>query len=269
MISLQELITRGRFLLSDAPERLRLFQLVNGRLSTHELASATNRHVNNVRRDLTALANAGLIQQRISESGPMTRNGFPLWEKVPLAREIPTRYFSSIGPRPAAEPSDNTEEGTRRKSKLGRGKLELTVPSESEILAIAKNGEDQLHEFKAPGVEARKITRELAAMLNTKRGGMVLYGIDDDCNILGSDMSRQKIDQPIQNSVRSSIFPSAMVRLHSVPVVGSEVIVMIAPPWNRRDIYQFDEKVLIRKGTNVFGATPDELRRMHEGEAIA
>jgi hypothetical protein len=44
--------------------------------------------------------------------------------------------------------------------------------------------------------------------------------------------------------------------------MGNEVLVIIVPPWNRRDVYQFDEKVLIRKGTNVFAAKPEESKLM-------
>ncbi len=40
------------------------------------------------------------------------------------------------------------------------------------------------------------------------------------------------------------------------------------PPWNRWDVYQFDEKVLIRKGTNAFAAKPEELRKLHRGEFV-
>jgi hypothetical protein len=51
------------------------------------------------------------------------------------------------------------------------------VPTDAEVLAIAKNGEDQLHEFKAPGTVASKIAKEIAAMLNTLAGGTILYGV--------------------------------------------------------------------------------------------
>jgi predicted HTH transcriptional regulator len=105
-------------------------------------------------------------------------------------------------------------------------------------------------------------------MLNTRQGGIIFYGIDDDGNIEGSDVTRQVLDQPLQNSIRSSISPAATVRLHAVQVMGSEIISIVVPPWNRKDVYQFDEKVLIRKGTNAFAAKPEELRRLHSGQYI-
>lgn len=104
--------------------------------------------------------------------------------------------------------------------------------------------------------------------MNTRQGGIVFYGVDDEGTIQGSDVTRQKFDQPLQNSIKNSIAPAATVTLRSVSVMGAEVLVIIVPPWNRRDVYQFDEKVLIRKGTNVFAAKPEELKRLHKGEYV-
>ena len=144
----------------------------------------------------------------------------------------------------------------------------MPVPTETEILDICKKGEDQVYEFKSAGTDVRKITKELAAMLNTRQGGIILYGVEDDGTIQGADVTRQKFDQPLQNSVKNSIAPAATVALKAVSVLGVEVLVVIIPPWNHRDVYQFDEKVLIRKSTNVFAAKPEELRKLHRGEYV-
>lgn len=258
--TLQELITRGRFIMSDAPSRLKVFQAVDGRRNVKDIASLIGRHENNVRRDLTLLADAGLIQT-VGEPSRL-----PVYEKVPLARTIPLRYFEPIGKRPeqAAVPGQDGA-APRRKSRRSNG---LAVPTEAEILEISKSGEDQLHEFKAPGTEASKLTKEIAAMLNTSRGGMILYGIEDDGTIAGTDVSRQKLDQPLQNSVKNGIIPAATISLHAVRVLGTEVLVILVPPWNRRDVYQFQEKFYIRKGTNAFVLKPEEVKAMHRGQHI-
>jgi predicted HTH transcriptional regulator len=122
--------------------------------------------------------------------------------------------------------------------------------------------------FKGAGTEVRKITKEIAAMLNTGQGGVIFYGVDDGGTIQGSDVKRQEFDQPLQNSVKNSIAPAATVALKAVSVLGTEILVIIVPPWNRRDVYQFDEKVLIRKGTNVFAARPEELKKLHNRESV-
>jgi predicted HTH transcriptional regulator len=258
MITLQELITRGKFVMSEAPSRLQVFEAVDGRRNVKDIASMTGRHENNVRRDLSVLVDAGLIQIK----GEPSR--LPIFEKVPLARTIPLRYFQPIAKRP--EPAVITEEAKAKRK--ARGKTELAVPTESELLEIAKDGEDQLHEFKAPGVDVSKLTKEIAAMLNTSQGGMILYGIDDDGTIIGTDLTKQKLDQPLHNSVKNTVTPAPVFRLESVKVFGTEVLVIIVPPWNRRDVYQFQEKFYVRKGTNVFAARTEEVKTLFSGQYI-
>jgi hypothetical protein len=260
-MDLQELITRGRFIFGGAPERLKLFQLVDGKQHTGQLAKRTHRHVNSVRRDLNKVRDAGLIQPRLDKKGSETvSSGFPVYEKVPLARTIPIYYFRGI----AAAKRGPSVEGTRVSRAASDRSRSLPIPTEEEILDICKNGEDQHYEFKAAGTEVRKLTREICAMLNTRSGGIVFYGVDDDGTIVGTDVKRQKLDQPLQNSIKNSISPAAVVTLKAVSVMNTEVLLVVVPPWNRRDVYQFDEKVLIRKGTNVFAARPEELKKLHQ-----
>jgi hypothetical protein len=264
-MDLQELITRGRFIFAGAPERLALFQLVDGRLNTRDLSKRTRRHINNVRRDLNRIRDAGLIQpKRDKNDTELASVGFPVYEKVPLARTIPVHYFRGVVP---ARVKLRSERSKTSRPPTDRRKT-LPLPSEQEILDICKNGEDQLYEFKAAGVETRKLVREICAMLNTRSGGIVFYGIDDDGTISGTDVTRQQLDQPLQNSIKNSISPAATVNVKTVSVMGTDVIVIVGPPWNRSDVYQFDEKVLIRKGANVFAARPEELKKLHRREHV-
>ena len=263
-MDLQELISRGRFVFAGAPERLRVFRLVDGRRTAKDLAKVTKRHVNNVHRDLRRLADIGLIEERIKRGGKVEMDGFALYDKTPLARTVPLSYFSG----PVRLPNGKAVVTAAAPKAKGKRPQPLPVPSETTILDMCKSGEDQMLEFKAAGTDVRKITKEVAAMLHTRLGGMILYGVDDDGTISGSDVSRQKLDQPLQNSIKNAIAPAAVISLNSVSVLGTEVLVVIVPPWNRRDVYQFDEKVYLRKGTNVFAAKPEELRKLHRGECV-
>ena len=100
-------------------------------------------------------------------------------------------------------------EGKRPKGK-GRRPNALPVPNETDVLDMCKSGEDQTLEFKAAGTQdVRKITKEIAAMLHTREGGIILYGIEDDATIPGGfDVTRQKFDQPLQNSIKNSVAPA-------------------------------------------------------------
>jgi predicted HTH transcriptional regulator len=263
-MDLQELISRGRFVFAGAPKRLRVYGLVDGRRTAKDLAKVTKRHVNNVHRDLRRLADIGLIEERTKEGGALQKDGFALYDKTPLARTVPFSYFSG----PVRLPNRNEVVTAAAPKGKRKSPQPLPVPTETTILDMCKSGEDQTLEFKAAGTDVRKITKEVAAMLHTRLGGMILYGVDDDGTITGSGVSRQKLDQPLQNSIRNSIAPAAIVSLKSVPVMGTEVLVVVVPPWNRREVYLFDEKVYLRKGTNVFAAKPEELRKLHRGEYV-
>ena len=105
-------------------------------------------------------------------------------------------------------------------------------------------------------------------MANTARGGIVFYGIEDDGTIVGSDTPAQDLDQPVQNAVHNGIAPPPAVSIESVEVLGLDVIAIIVPPWNREDVHQHGGKVLIRKGTNVLAASPNDLKRLHSGQAV-
>lgn len=266
-ISLQEMITRGRFIFHNAPSRLETFNLVNGKLNTKEIAIKSGRHPNSIRRDLNDIANAGLIQPVVDNGGEKIKDGFPVYEKVPLAKIISPQYFTQ--PKYVPKMRDTVIKSTGNvQNKNVPSITKLNVPTEAEVLDIANRGESQLFEFKAQGTDPNKISREICAMLNTKTGGIIFYGIDDDGTIEGSDKGFQEFDQPLQNSIRNIIAPAATVDVHSIDVMGSQVLAIIVPPWNKKDVYQYSGKILIRRGTNVFSAKPEEIRMLHDGKFV-
>ena len=174
-MDLQELISRGRFIFSGAPERLKLFALVDGRRTAKEMASRLKgRHVNNIHRDLRLLCDIGLIQERKKDGAIQKKDGFTLYEKTPLARAVAVSYFS--GPRKVNKPKLPAPPAKDK----GKRPKPLPVPSENEILDMCKKGEDQTLEFKSAGTDVRKISKEIVAMLNTRDGGIIFYGVDDD-----------------------------------------------------------------------------------------
>ena len=267
-MDLQELITRGRFLFTSAPQRLKVFELVNGRRTVKDIGVLMSRNVNSVRRDLDALRNADLIENKTDKDGNTLMTGrLPVYQKEPLARTVPLSYFN--GPAKVVTPRSNADNtGRSRRKKTPKIPRILNVPSEREIIDICKHGEDQICEFKGQGTKANKITHKIGGMLNTRRGGLIFYGIDDDGTIRGSDISRQQFDQQLRNSVHHTISPAATINLHSVSVIGHEIIVIVVPPWNRKDVYQHDERVLLRKGTNTLPAKPEESKKLHRGQYV-
>lgn len=264
-MELQELIARGRFMFSRAPARLRVFSLVNGRRSAKGIAVESKRRLTNTLRDLQALREVALIELRRDPDGnSLKKDGSLVYEKSSLARHIPVNYFQGpvrIETSPRSRPS--------KKSKALAKAKPVRMPTEQEVLDICSRGEDQIYEFKGQGVDATKLAKEVGAFLNTRSGGMILYGVDDGGRLVGSDLTRQRLDQPLQNAVRHSISPTAHIDLRSVTVMGTEILVIIVPPWNRKNVYFYDGRPYVRKGTNAFPAKPDEITKLHRGEYVA
>ncbi|MEA3367050.1 MAG: ATP-binding protein, partial [Planctomycetota bacterium] len=233
-----------------------------------EIADKTGRHVNSVRRDLNILRDAELTQQATNSAGKaIEKDGFPVYEKSPLARTISMKYFEASAKRPRDYKTSKGAGRARAGSKRRKARP-IAVPDEKELLNICERGESQIYEFKGQGTNVKKVVKEIAGMLNTIAGGVTIYGVDDDGNVQGAGVSRQKFDQPLQNSLKHNISPAATVALHSVSVLGSEVLVVVVPPWNCRDVYRFDDRVYLRKGTNTFRAESEECQKLYEGEPV-
>jgi hypothetical protein len=266
-VDLQELISRGRFVFSNAPRSLEVFKLVNGKLSSKEIAMKTGRMLSAVLNDLKKMRDMDLIRPKTDALEKISRkDGCVIFEKVPLVRHVPLSYFQGITKGKIV--SSKRHEFTVKKA---RSQLyPLSMPSANEILDICKHGEDQIYEFKAPRVETAKMAKEVSAFLNTKQGGLLFYGIDDDGSIVGSDMRRQDFDQALQNSIRNTISPRPSIDIKEIDLLGHKVLVVIVPPWDRKNIYQYtkEQRVYIRKGSNVFVASPEELKRLGQGEYV-
>ena len=263
MVTLQELIARGRFLFSGAEKRLRVFTLINGKLTTKEIARQVGKSQTNTLSDIKKLCNLDLVKERTDASGKtIKKDGATIFEKTPLAKEIPITYFKGVAKQTAPK-----KEATAKKAKK-HSTSKISTPTENEILDICKDGENQLYEFKASGTRIDKITKEIAAFLHTKYGGIIFYGVDDDGSIQGSDTKRQVFDQPLQNSVRNSIAPSPSIELKEKIVMGYPVLLIIIRPWDKKSIYQYSEKYYIRKGTNTFVLKPEEMKKLHDGKYV-
>src|SRR5450759_3327052 len=120
MITLQELITRGRFIMAEAPSRKRVFEAVDGRRTANDIADLLGRHVNNVHRDLAALQDVGLIQPMLNGDDE-NRERRTIWEKLPLARTVPARYFEPVGKRPAKAVDDASPDSCGKSPRSPRG----------------------------------------------------------------------------------------------------------------------------------------------------
>lgn len=265
MANLQELITRGRLIFSNASKRLEVFKLINGKRSTKEIAIKVGRGLSSVLQDIEKMKDMGLIKGKENKEGDIFKKERAIvYEKIPLIKHVSLSYFQDVAK------TNKFLKGETIKKKPSIKQTQIHVPLEMEILDICKHGEDQLYEFKRPGTESAKIAKEIAAFVHTKMGGILFYGIDDDGSIIGSNTNRQLFDQKIQNSTRNTISPQPNIAIKERNVLGSKVIMIICPPWDRRTFYQYtkDGRYYIRKGNNVFALQPNEISKLGRGEYI-
>lgn len=264
-MEIQELVSRARILFSEAPKRLEVFKLVNGKRSGKEIATRSGKPYVPTLHDLRKMKDLELISPKIDKNGKiLKKDKSVIFEKAPLIRHISISYF--VDPtRIAKESAKSRELGMRKKTQIPS----LRIPNETEILDICRDGEDQIHEFKAAGIDVQKLTKEIAAFANTKFGGLIFYGVENDGTIAGTDKRRQELDQPLQNSIRNSISPSLTIDIAEKDVLGHKILIIQVPAWNRKDVYQYEGRVHIRLGTNVFVAKPEQSRKLHDGVPIA
>jgi predicted HTH transcriptional regulator len=264
MVDLQELIVRGRMIFDGASRRLEVFELVESK-TAKEISKKTGRSLSAVDQDIEKLKDVELIVEKKDNKGNIIRkNGSTVYEKHPVIRHVPISYFADV-----ADTTKLVKKPTKGQGKTPKPAI-IHIPSENEILDICKQGEDQLYEFKAPGVSTDKLTKEIAGFLHAKGGGVIFYGVEDDGSIIGADIRRQDLDQKIQNSVRNTIAPPPSIQVVERKVVGPVVLLIVIPPWDRKAIYQntMDGRYYIRRGTNIFALKPDEIKKLTKGEYV-
>lgn len=259
-MEIQELVSRARLLFAGAPKRLEVFKLVNGRRSAKEISRKAGKPYVPTLNDLQKMKDMELITPRKDRNGKvLKKENSIVYEKAPLIIHIPISMFID----PTKIVKERVESKKLTKAAKDRAPPSIHIPSEKEILDICRSGEDQTYEFKAPGTETRNLTKEVAAFANTKLGGLIFYGVEDDGTIVGTDKRRQELDQSLQNSMKNTISPSLVVDIKEKDVLGHKVIIVLIPAWNRKEVFHYEGRVLLRKGTNVFTATPDESRKLH------
>lgn len=79
----------------------------------------------------------------------------------------------------------------------------------TDLIEIVRNGENSGTEFKRDDVEADKVAKELAALLNL-RGGTLLLGVEDDGAVSGLTRSAKATEEWVMNLCRSNLQPAVI-----------------------------------------------------------
>jgi len=263
-MDLQELVSRGTFIFSKSSRKFELFKLVNGRLSAKELAIKTGRHESNILNDLVSMEELELIRQKKDGGGKIARkNNSIIYEKTSLARNVPLSYF--------VDTIKSQKELIKKEIKVKHRKERISIismPSESQLSQIINEEEGQLYEFKRAGADVRKLTKEIAAFSNTKIGGIIFYGIEDDGTVTGSDKKKQELDAPLMDCINRNINPPVKAQLYSKKYLGYEIILIVIPPHKKKTVHFYDGRPLIRKSTIICVMSPAETKILYKGGEI-
>jgi ATP-dependent DNA helicase RecG len=131
-----------------------------------------------------------------------------------------------------------------------------------KIKALIAQGENSAVEFKASGVHADSIAREMVAFANSQ-GGVILLGVDDTGSLEGLDSSRPW-EEWVANISRHNIVPPLALKYEEVVISGKR-IGCIEVEKGREKPYQTNRNhFVIRVGSTNRMATQGELMRLFQ-----
>ncbi len=121
-----------------------------------------------------------------------------------------------------------------------------------DVNRLIEEGEGFEIEFKRKVSTPEKIARALGAFANT-RGGHILFGVDDDGDIVGVESEKSEVDL-IQQAGLDFCFPGIEPMIEIVPFDGKDVIVAY--------VEESDQKPHLFTGSNNGDATGSESTKV-------
>lgn len=101
-----------------------------------------------------------------------------------------------------------------------------------ELRAIIDGGESSTVEFKRKATTPEKIAKELSALANTK-GGVVLFGVDDDGKVYGIASEKSEMDL-IDTAANFHISPALEIDYEFASIHGRDILVVTVPESNSK-----------------------------------
>lgn len=133
----------------------------------------------------------------------------------------------------------------------------MTAP---ELYKIIRKGEDSKTQFKRQFNSIDALAVELAAMLNSD-GGQIIVGVDDSGEVIGIEDVRP-LNQWISNACSQKIEPPASVMTENL-IVEDKLIVVINVPLGTDKPYVVNKTAFwVKVGADKRRATREELRRL-------
>jgi len=136
-----------------------------------------------------------------------------------------------------------------------------------DLKTLVELGESESLEFKASTTSLESAMRTVCAFLNSKRGGVVLFGVSDKGRIVGQDVS-DKTQKTIAYE-RDKIEPYPDIEISYLPVeTGKTVIAIIVKP-GANGPYFYETRAFSRNQSTTRMMTLEEQNRLIHNKAPA
>lgn len=143
-----------------------------------------------------------------------------------------------------------------------------------DILELIEEGENLHCEFKRQFTTSEKIAREMIAFANT-RGGYILFGVDDDREVVGVDSEKSE-SELIIDAAENYCEPPVAYSINYVELFGKELVVVHIPESDKKPhriqdyLNEFDinkAMVMVRVNDKSVQASKEMVRIMRANSA--
>lgn len=141
------------------------------------------------------------------------------------------------------------------------------LPDIGQVRTLAARGESERAEFKATTSELVSAIHTVCALLNTD-GGYLLFGVTDDGNVRGQDVSGHTIEK-VSVEIQA-IGPNAYPTIHRIPLDGRKEVIMIQVEGGLEKPYRYKGVPYKRLGNRTLRMSEEQanqmlMERMHDG----
>jgi ATP-dependent DNA helicase RecG len=130
-------------------------------------------------------------------------------------------------------------------------------------LEIIRRGETEEVEFKEDLTNRDDVLKTVVALANTN-GGVLLIGVNDECQVVSFKESADVIEQKIRNWVRDGCEQPIQMEFQMRKVLNQDVMVIVVELSQDRPCWLREKGPFIRYGSNNRLASRAEVERMKD-----
>ena len=136
----------------------------------------------------------------------------------------------------------------------------------SPIAALLKEKESETLEFKAARAGLEAVARAACGLLN-QRGGIVLWGVDDEGKPMGLENADERVKE-LNDLIMQRMNPRPFLSVSADEVAGKKLIAVEVPMGTEKP-YSLDRAIWVRVGTTTLHANTERSSRMVEDSATS